>query len=933
MRENPLREIHRYGQSVWLDVLRRALLTSGELKRLIEAGEVTGVTSNPTIFEKAIAGSTDYDQAVAALLRENPRLEEGAIYEALAVEDIRAAADLLRPVYEETAGEDGFACLEVSPHLAHDTQGTVAEARRLFAAVGRPNVMIKVPGTAAGLPAISTLIAEGINVNVTLMFSLRDYENVSEAYLQGLERLAGSGGDPRRAASVASFFLSRIDSAADRLLPEGSPLRGKTAIANAKAAYARFEEVYATRRFAALKEHGARLQRLLWASTGTKDPRYRDVMYVEALIGPGTVNTMPLGTLDACRDHCRPRLSVTEGLPEAFRQLAAIEDAGVDLIAVTSRLQEEGVALFARSFDSLLETLAAKRRDVLARRPPRQSISLGAFEQVVQARLRAWDETGLCRRIWQKDSTVWVPDPEVARRTPDLTDRLGWLVLPEVMAAEMDALNAFAEEIAAEGFDHVVLLGMGGSSLAPQVFMSTFSHAPGRPPLTVLDSSHPAMVRRAADGLDLARTLFIVSSKSGGTIEPLSLFRFFYEAVGKVKGDHGRNFVAVTDPGSGLEALAAQKALRRVFSSPPEVGGRYSALSVFGLVPTALIGVDLPRLLDRALTMAQAAHYCVPTAENPALALGAALGELALAGRDKVTFFASPSVVSLGTWLEQLLAESTGKHGKGLVPVEGEPPAGPEGYGQDRFFVYLRLEGDDNEALDKAVDRLEAAGHPVAHIRLECKENLGGEFFRWEMATAAAGAALGINPFDQPDVELAKRKARELMAAFQKTGRLPAEEPALTDGDLQVFGEAGSAASLAAALQAFLEQARPGDYVALMAYTPYGGEIEAGLGRLRLALRDRLRLATTVGYGPRFLHSTGQLHKGGPNTGLFIQITHAPEADVAIPGEPYSFGTLIAAQAQGDYQALRERGRRLIRFHIKGDVAGGLRQIEEALQR
>ena len=434
-------------------------------------------------------------------------------------------------------------------------------------------------------------------------------------------------------------------------------------------------------------------------------------------------------------------------------------------------------------------------------------------------------------------------------------------------------------------------------------------------PLTVLDSTNPEQVLAVRNKLaDPAKTLFIVSSKSGGTLETLSFYKFFYDLVAQAKANPGENFVAITDPATSLEKLARDQKFRRIFSGPPEVGGRYSALTYFGLAPAALIGVDLPKLLRRANAMADACRS--HAAHNPGLQLGAAMGELALAGRDKITFFTSPKIAAFGMWVEQLIAESLGKQGQGIVPVVDEELGQPAFYNNDRLFVYLRLAGDDNVELDGQVDVLEAAGHPVIFIHLDELEDLGQEFFRWEMATAAAGAVLKVNPFDQPNVESAKSKARALMAEFDRTGYLPVEAPTLDYDDIDVYGPA-MGETVTTALKAFLTQYRPGDYVAIMAYLPYGEEIDAALNELRLALRLALRSATTVGYGPRFLHSTGQLHKGDGNNGLFIQITHTPAVDLAIPGEKYSFATLVAAQAQGDYNALRENKRRLIRFHIE----------------
>jgi len=570
---------------------------------------------------------------------------------------------------------------------------------------------------------------------------------------------------------------------------------------------------------------------------------------------------------------------------------------------------------------------------IVARQVEKQQLSLGSYQHAYGARLKAWSGEEIGRRLWQKDGTVWVVDPAEAASAGDLTDRLGWLTLPAVMPNELENLQAFSREMRNAGFSQVVLLGMGGSSLAPEVFMRTFGNRPGYPPVTVLDSTHPVSIQRVLQSIDVAKTLFIVSSKSGGTIETLSFYKFFFEAVKDKRDDPGLNFVAITDPGSALEKLAGEKNFRRVFSAPPEVGGRYSALTYFGMVPAALIGVDVKTILERASIMAHACSSGVPADKNPGLMLGAAMGELALAGRDKITFLASPGISSFGAWVEQLIAESTGKKGTGILPVVDTKPGPPDAYSRDRFFIYLRLAGDENDTLDQMVNSLEKKGHPVVRIHLDEKPDMGAEFFRWEMATAAAGAVLGINPFDQPDVEAAKIKARELMDAYRKNGVLPSDEPVLTDQAMQLYGGTGSGSSTAAGhLADFLKQKREGDFVAIMAYISSSPQSDELLDEMRIFLRDRLHIATTVGYGPRFLHSTGQLHKGGRNNGLFIQITHTPESDCAIPGEPYSFGTLIAAQALGDYQALQERKRRLIRFHLGSDLVAGLERLRDIIE-
>lgn len=915
---NPLWQLRQYGQSVWLDYIRRSLITSGELERLVKEDGLSGLTSNPTIFEKAIGGSSDYDDALSGMLDENPRADARSLYEAVAVDDIRMAADILRPVYEQTDGADGLVSLEVSPHLARDTAGTIAEAKRLSSRVGRPNVMIKVPATPEGIPAIEALIAEAVNVNVTLVFSLAHYEAVAWAYIRGIERCPR----PRRVASVASLFVSRIDTALDRALEangssEALALRGKIAIANAKRVYRRFREIFYGEPFESLRKKGARIQRPLWGSTGTKNPAYSDVLYVEELIGRDTVNTLPPATLSAFRDHGRVRgATVEEGLEEAERALARLKQLGLKLDETAEKLQAEGVGAFADSFERLLAGIEEKRKNIFAGKVNRQVLSLGGYESLVDHRRRAWHRERFASRLWQKDPTLWFSEP-----WPEIADRLGWLTLPETMQEELGDLSAFAEEIAEEGAGHALLLGMGGSSLAPEVFQRTFGNANGRPELIVLDSTHPAAVRAVEERLNFRRTLFLVSSKSGTTTETLSLFCYFWHKAGQATGEPGKRFVAITDPGTPLEKLALERRFRRVFHAPVDVGGRYSALTAFGLLPAALIGVDVRRVLDRAWTMGEACAFCVPESENHPLVLGATLGELALAGRDKVTFIAAPSLEAFPLWIEQLIAESTGKEGRGIVPVVGEPIGSPDVYGEDRLFVYLEMAGDDGADLPRRVAALEKAGHPLVCIRLAERADLGQEFFRWEVAVAAAGAILGIHPFNQPDVELAKELARKAMEASRRKGETQSARPV----------SAARRGELKGAIEAWLTQAQSGDYIALHAFLQPKPETTGAVQKIRLALLERKKLPTTFGYGPRFLHSTGQLHKGGPNTGLFLQLVDDAEDDLPIPETGYTFGQLIRAQALGDFQALKQRGRRVLRVSLGKEAAEGLNALLECL--
>lgn len=940
---NKLKKLAGLGQSIWYDYIRRAFITSGELETFIDLG-LRGMTSNPSIFEKAISGSSDYDQHLGPLAREGKTANE--IFESLAFEDIIMAADLFRPVYDRTKGQDGYVSLEVSPDLAHDTAGTVSDARRFFEALGRPNVMVKVPATEAGIPAITELIGAGVNVNVTLLFSVEVYRRVAEAYLKGLERLAANGPSVNGGhhvdgvASVASFFVSRVDGAVDKQLDNlgRSDLQGKAAVANAKLAYKACSEIFSGPRWDELQGKGARVQRLLWASTGTKNPLYPDTKYVDELIGQDTVNTVPPATLTHFLDHGTVEETLIQGWDEALSHMGELKGLGIDLDAITRELLQNGLQSFADSFQALLDSIAQKRDQLMEDRQ-RMVFFPGPYEADVEQALTAMRDDNVMIRVWNHDHTVWKDDPN------EITNRLGWLHSPQVMAEAVPELSEFAETLRSEGFDRALLLGMGGSSLAPEVFRRSFGVKPGYLDLTVLDSTDPGAVRRQAEAHDPARTLFIVSTKSGGTVETLSFMKSFYTRTVKALGvEQGRkHFIAITDPGSGLEAAARDLGFRKIFLNDPNIGGRYSALSFFGLVPAALIGVDLHELLNRAATMATNSEGCnCPVhGDNLAAKLGTILGVLGRAGRDKLTLMTSPECASFGPWVEQLIAESTGKEGTGLLPVAGESLAPPETYSQDRFFVYLRLKGDTTH--DQAFEALKQLGHPVLVLNLQDVYDLGGQFFFWEMATAVAGRFLGINPFDQPNVEAAKVLARKMVAAFEKEGQLPEQEASFEQNGIKVFADDAKTGSLSEALQGFMARAQKGrdglegrSYIAIHAYLEPGPETSRLLQKLRSRLQMTYHMATTVGYGPRFLHSTGQLHKGDAGNGMFIQIAAETTPDEPIPdqagdeGSALTFGILKAAQSLGDRQALLDSGRHVLRFELGRDPESDLIKLVQA---
>jgi transaldolase/glucose-6-phosphate isomerase len=947
---NPLQELQKYGQSVWLDYIRRNLITSGELQRHLDEDGLRGMTSNPAIFEKAIAGSTDYADFLHSLAGKTD-LDAKARYEMLAIRDIQDAADLLRPIYDSSKKRDGYISLEVSPYLARDTKATLDEARRLWKTVARPNVMIKVPGTAEGLPAIEQLTSEGMNINITLLFAQDVYERVAEAYISGLEKFAASGGDLSRVASVASFFISRIDSAIDgqlndKLKASTDPgqqallksLLGKVAIANGKLTYQSYLKLFSGPRWSALSANGAQTQRVLWASTGTKDPKYSDVLYIEELIGPDTVNTIPPATFDAFRDHGKLRNSLTEDIPGATKTMSDLAKVGITMKTVTDKLTNDAVQLFNDAFDKLLIAVEKSTKSQTTPKTNQQTYTAPTtLAAPIKAAIDDWRAGGKVRRLWQRDASLWTGTDE--------SNWLGWLGIVDDQVAHSKALVDLGAEARSGGFTHALLLGMGGSSLCPEVLRMTFGKIAGSPELSVLDSTDPAQIRAFQAKADLSKSLFIVSSKSGSTLEPNIFKQYFFEQASKAVGADkaGSRFIAVTDPGSKMQQVAETDKFRHIFAGLPSIGGRYSALSNFGMVPAAVMGLDVKKFLDRTAEMMHACASCVPIEENPGAMLGIVLGTSARNGRDKVTIFTSPGISDLGAWLEQLLAESTGKEGKGITPVDREHLGAPEVYGSDRVFAYLRLAAEADSTVDAKLAALEQAGHPVIRIVLNDIYDMGQEFFRWEIATAVAGSIIGINAFNQPDVEASKIATKSLTSEYEKNGSLPAETPIFADASVKLFTDpvnadalakaAGGDKSLAGYLKAHLNRIGAGDYFALLGYVEMNAAHEQTLQAMRHAVRDKKKAATCLGFGPRFLHSTGQAYKGGPNSGVFLQVTCDDASDLAVPGQKYTFGVVKAAQARGDFQVLADRKRRALRVHLGADVDAGLAMLGEAIKQ
>ena len=950
--KSPVFEAHTHGQSIWLDNISRDLLLSGELRHWVEQEGIRGVTSNPAIFEKAIAQSTDYDPAARALIAQgaDDALE---VFERLAVQDIQLGCDVLRPIWEESDGRDGFVSLEVSPHLADDTQGTILEARRLAGAVSRENLMIKVPATPAGIPAIQQLIDDGIHVNVTLLFAVEAYEAVHQAYLAGLEARLARGDSVSGIASVASFFVSRIDAAIGKQIAAAledeadeakrsrlQALDAKVAIANAKLAYARFLETLASDRWSRLAEAGADPQRVLWASTGTKDPALPKTLYVDELIGQHTVNTLPDATLTAFREEGQARDALGKDPMRLEREanavLSELPALGLSLEAVTGELLEKGCALFQDAFDALLLSVETKRQLLLGNRLSRTRAALDTAEADVEIARADWQRRGGTHALWRGDSSLF--------SSADESQWLGWLRLPSASEEVAIGPAALRHAIREHPADQVVVIGMGGSSLWPDVLGRALAgnEEEGRRTrrLSVLDTTVPEAIEQQISELDLSRCLFFVSSKSGTTVEPNTTFELLYARLAEQVGTEGAgsHFIAITDAGSPLAQRAAQLGFLGTALGPADVGGRFSALSPFGLLPAEAMGLDPDALRSRARRMAAACAPFVAPSLNPGVDLGLTLGTLARQGLDKLTLTTSLEIEAFTDWVEQLIAESTGKLGRGLVPITGEKLREPDQYTKDRIFVDIATLDDSARSDREArLAKLGAAGHPVIRIEIAEALDLAQEVFRWEVATTIVGALLELNPFDQPDVESAKATSRSLLDEMQAGGALAEPGRPLAAQGARLFSpktipaapEIGSPQQV---LSALLATIAAGDTFVINAFLADVPGIRGPLEAIREYVGRTHRIATALNFGPRYLHSTGQLQKGGPDRLVGLHLWQDPSGKaqpaLRIPGTNGDFDTLAAAQALGDFQVLSERGRRVLGVDVGAEIETTLQNIE-----
>ncbi|MGE5428658.1 MAG: bifunctional transaldolase/phosoglucose isomerase [Methylococcaceae bacterium] len=945
---NNLIDLLNYGQSYWLDNLTREKITSGEIENRVTQQGLRGITSNPSIFNKAMAEGDSYDQQINELVRQGNG--SSRIYEILTVKDVQDACDILKPVYEQSGGIDGFVSLEVSPYLARNTKGTIDEVHRLFEEVNRSNCYIKIPGTKEGIPAIEQMLYEGIPINITLLFSVERYVEVAKAYIRALQRRDAEGKPVNNVVSVASFFLSRLDVLTDQLLgyhiiPEAgqrmenhllpASLIGKTGIASARLAYQRFIELFSSKEWKLLEGKGAHVQRPLWASTGNKDPLFEDLRYVESLIGPDTVNTLPDETIDAlARDGKLRENTIAEGLGEARQLFGQLMSFDINIEFVTQQLENEGIQKFKEAYNTLIGNLAKKRADMLGAQNPKMQISAGSLKKELEAAYASLDEKQAGRRLFAKDPYLWKTDPDQVKT---IINGLGWITLPDSFMNKTKELDSFAKDLKNEGYEYAVLLGMGGSSLCSEVARETFDTARGYLQLIVLDNTDPQAIHKVEEQINIEKTLFIVASKSGKTLETLSFFKYFFDRMKTMnESEPWKHFVAITDEGTPLVKMAEEYQFRKVFINPSDVGGRYSVLTYFGLLPMALMGIDIKALLMNARQMEESCDPFIPAAINPAIGLGCLLGMAQRSGRDKVTFAVSSSIENFGLWVEQLLAESTGKEGLGIVPVQGESLGDPQVYGNDRVFVHLYLTSDNNASYEQKLSALEKAGHPVVRIGIPDKLALGGEYYRWEIATAIAGRIIGINPFDQPNVAESKKNTDQLLNDWIQSRTFDQPSQALVTEPITVYPGAKAALllnqqdqSVSSFVHEFTSKAQPGDYIALLPYFLPTEENTKLLETWRQEMRDEYKVATTLLEGPRYLHSTGQLHKGGPDTGIFLIMMKEENEELPIPGEEYGFSILHQAQALGDFKSLNEKGRRVIMLQLGRNVEQGINEIME----
>lgn len=898
------------GQSVWLDYIRRGLIKSGILAKDIERGIIRGVTSNPSIFRKAITDSQDYENALIPMALANVDAEY--IFTQLTVEDIRNAADLFRDLYISSQGNDGFVSLEVSPLYAHDPEKTLVQAKSIWKAVNRPNLMIKIPVTKEIFPVITELTAAGINLNLTLLFSPEQYEQAAEAYIAGLRQRIEKGETIDKIRSVASIFVSRVDTKIDSMLAEtgvsSRNLQGKAAIRNAQKIYNRSLMIFNDENFGYIRERGGNAQRVLWASASVKNKLFKQTYYVDALVGENTVNTVPPSTLDALLKSCETKASlpVPEDEIEAF--FVSLQNAGIDIDAVYAQLEDEGIAAFITDYNATLNSIRSRCEGIRK--------TMGQLQDVIEKSFQNFDRDSVMRRIFSKDPTVWTFNTQ---SYPEIRNRLGWLDTYKTTESVITDYITLRNELKKEGISQILLIGTGGTSIAPEVISKIFENEADIK-IKVIDSTDSVEIAKVRKEYDPKSTLFIVSSKSGNAVEIRALMNYFFAQTKEIfKDKAGSRFIAITDSGSSLEKTASELGFRHIFHSDSSVGGRFSALTAFGIIPAILMGLDHHIISQKVSEMMKNCSSSLPAHRNEGAALGTFISTAATSGKDKLTIIADPAFSSFGSWLELLIAESTGKEGKGIVPIDLEPELEDKAYANDRFFVYINY---DNTYRDRT-QKLQEQGYPVYEIAVDDEYDLFAEFYRWEIAVSVACSILYVNPFDQPDVLDGKICTSAKINEFHENGVLKEPEPIWEDEQAEVstreeLENLSECCNYNEIITRFISKAKSGkDYIAVNAYLSPSDESTVWLQQLRKTILQSTNCATMIGFGPRFLHSTDQLFKGGENNGFFIQVVTDHNDDIIIPKENISFKILERAQELGNFESLTEKGRHVIRIRFK----------------
>jgi len=933
--------MHARGQTIWMRGVRRRLVDSGRLALGVIENAIGGLETDLVGLSGALERGPEY---VEPLLRLGAISTAADVGEHLLAEEAGIAAAALQEVYENSDGRHGLVSVDVDPATANDAEEMSHAARRLLVASGAPNVMAKLPPTRSGFAVFEALVADGLQVHIGPVFSIDSVVRAAAAF----ER--GTAGTAAARVAVLSLGLAPLDNAIDQLLRRRiraarhdvsgiESLVGGAATAIAKVAWRRLCELALA---AASTPDGAvppRRLHLAWVDLSSSDSRQPRQHYVESLIGADTIAVLDTMLLDAVKRRGRVDATLGQRVDEAEEVLVELAEAGIDVHAVGEALEKEAVRRAQAAYADY-QARAAAAADAVA------ASSGGAADRMASG--SPWfaeesevddalvdcselEEGRVVSRMWEKDVSLWSDDDATGEL---VRTRLGWLDAAASSPPEPEAMRRAAAQLESAGCDSVLLLGMGGSSLAADVCRRAFRSDR----LHVLDSTVPAQIKATLSRLDPARTAVLVASKSGTTIEVRALFDWFYALAAPALDAPGKRFAAITDPGTPLEQLAYDRDFGQLWLAPADVGGRFSALTVFGMLPMAVMGIDVAAVHAAARRMAAACAAEVATAANPAARLAAALFGAAEGGRDKITFLPSTSLSAFAPWAEQLIAESTGKAGRGLIPVVDEPAVEAEHYGDDRIFVSLAIRGEDDDDRRQRLDAIEAAGHPLLRLELGERHDLGGEFFRWEAAVAIVGALMGINPFDQPDVQASKDRTAALLSAHCEGMPMSGRPPLAADTEWAVFADIENDEELAARqrgdglaswLRAHLGRATVPDYVGIQAFLAATPETRRALQGVRRMLVEELGVATTLGWGPAFLHSTGQLHKGGPDSGLFLQVTADDEDDLDIPGAGYSFSELVRAQSMGDLAALQERGRRVLRVHLR-DALSGCRLLRAA---